>query len=238
MFRGRARRPTAVVRADAIAPAASRSIDHRHRVDLDQAARVGGKPHDLHHYEQAHESPLVVLVPLAILAAGSIFAGYPFKEIFAGHAVESFFRDSLKLAPGIIDAMHHVPGLVAWLPTIMMAVGLAIAYQFYIRRPDIPVALAQQQDVLYRFLLNKWYFDEIYDYLFVRPTIWLGRVLWKYGDEWLIDGFGPDGISARVIDVTRGVVRLQTGYLYHYAFAMLIGVAALVTWFMFAGGPH
>jgi NADH-quinone oxidoreductase subunit L len=197
-----------------------------------------GKPHDPQHHEQARESPLVVLVPLAILAAGSIFAGYPFKEIFAGHAVESFFRDSLKLAPGIIDAMHHVPALVAWLPTLMMAVGLAIAYQFYIRRPDIPESLARQHEPLYRFLLNKWYFDEIYDFLFVRPTIWLGRVLWKYGDGWLIDGFGPDGVSARVIDVTRGVVRLQTGYLYHYAFAMLIGVAALVTWFMFAGGPH
>ena len=89
---------------------------------------------------------------------------------------------------------------------------------------------------LYRFLLNKWYFDELYDLLFVRPALWLGRVLWKGGDGWLIDGFGPDGVSARVLDVTRNVVRLQTGYLYHYAFAMLIGVAALITWFMFAGG--
>jgi NADH-quinone oxidoreductase subunit L len=92
--------------------------------------------------------------------------------------------------------------------------------------------------VLYRFLLNKWYFDEIYDVLIVRPTLWLGRLLWKGGDGWLIDGFGPDGVSARVLDVTRNVVRLQTGYMYHYAFAMLIGVAAFITWFMFAGGGH
>jgi NADH-quinone oxidoreductase subunit L len=197
-----------------------------------------GRPRDPHHYEGAHESPLVVLVPLAILAAGSLFAGYPFKEIFAGHDVESFFRDSLKLAPGIIDAIHHVPTWVALSPTVMMFLGLGVAYHFYLRRPDIPEQLARQHEPLYRFLLNKWYFDEIYDFLFVRPTLWLGRLLWKGGDGWLIDGFGPDGVSARVIDVTRNVVRLQTGYLYHYAFAMLIGVAALATWFMFAGGAH
>ena len=109
----------------------------------------------------------------------------------------------------------------------MMIVGFLVACQFYVRRPDIPEALARDQAVLYRFLLNKWYFDEIYDFLFVRPAMWLGRVFWKGGDGFVIDGFGPDGVSARVLDVTRNVVRLQTGYLYHYAFAMLIGVAAL-----------
>jgi len=76
--------------------------------------------------------------------------------------------------------------------------------------------------------------DELYDAIFVRPAKWLGRLLWKGGDGWLIDGFGPDGVSARVLDVTRNVMRLQTGYLYHYAFAMLIGAAAFITWFMFA----
>jgi len=105
------------------------------------------------------------------------------------------------------------------------------------RRPDIPAALAREQGVLYRFLLNAWYFDRIYDFLFVRPTMWLGRLFWKGGDGFVIDGFGPDGVSARVLDVTRNVVRLQTGYLYHYAFAMLIGVAFFVTWFMFLGAP-
>ena len=117
-----------------------------------------------------------------------------------------------------------------------MALGFAVAWQFYIRRPDLPAELARQHELLYRFLLNKWYFDELYDLIFVRPTMRLGRFLWKDGDGWLIDGFGPDGVSARVLDVTRNVVRLQTGYLYHYAFAMLIGVAALITWFMFARG--
>jgi NADH-quinone oxidoreductase subunit L len=196
-----------------------------------------GEPHDRHHYEAAHESPMVMLAPLAFLAAGSIFAGYPFYQLFAGHGVAEFFRESLRLAPGntVLDDLHHVPRLIALLPTLMMLAGFAVAYRFYIQRPDLPVEFARQHEVLHRFLLNKWYFDEIYDVLLVRPTLWLGRLLWKGGDEKVIDGLGPDGVSARVLDVTRNVVRLQTGYLYHYAFAMLIGVAALITWFMFAG---
>jgi NADH-quinone oxidoreductase subunit L len=194
-----------------------------------------GTPHDRHHYEEAHESPYVMLIPLLALAAGSILSGLPFKTLFAGDGIAGFFRDSLKQGGAIIDAMHHAPLAVVALPTAMMAVGFLIAWQFYIRNPRIPEALAQQHDVLYRFLLNKWYFDEIYEIVFVGPTKWLGRLLWKGGDGWLIDGFGPDGVSARVLDVTRNVVRLQTGYLYHYAFAMLIGAAALITYFMFAG---
>ena len=196
-----------------------------------------GEPHDREHYDHARESPLVILIPLGVLAAGSILAGFPFKELFAGHGVEGFFREALKFADGnkILEEMHHVPATVAWLPTLMMVLGFAVAWLFYIQKPYLPVELARQHDVLYRFLLNKWYFDEIYDVIFVRPAKWLGRALWKGGDGWLIDGFGPDGVSARVLDVTRNVVRLQTGYLYHYAFAMLIGAAALITWFMFAG---
>jgi len=196
-----------------------------------------GVPHDRHHYDAAHESPKVVLIPLAVLAIGSIFAGYPFAEIFTGHGVSHFFRESLTFGPEnkVLDEMHHVSALIAFLPTVMMALGFLVAWHFYIRQPQIPHQLAQQHDLLYRFLLNKWYFDEVYDFIFTRPAIRLGRLLWKGGDGWLIDGFGPDGVSARVLDVTRNVVRLQTGYLYHYAFAMLIGAAALITWFMFAG---
>jgi NADH-quinone oxidoreductase subunit L len=194
-----------------------------------------GSPHDRHHYEEACESPMVMLVPLGFLALGSIFAGFPFREIFAGGAVADFFRDSLKLTTTehLLKEMHHVPYLIGLAPTLMMALGFVIAWEFYMRRPELPVELARQHAPLYRFLLNKWYFDELYDLIIVRPTLWLGRIFWKYGDGWLIDGFGPDGVSARVLEVTRGVVRLQTGYVYHYAFAMLIGVAALITWFMF-----
>jgi len=198
-----------------------------------------GEPHDRHHYEAARESPLVMLVPLAVLAIGAVGAGWAFWPIFEGRGAEEFFRGSLMVASDnhVLEEMEHVSLAVKAAPSVMMVIGAFLAIQFYLLRPDIPASLARDQGVLYRFLLNAWYFDRIYDYLFVRPALWLGRLLWKGGDGFVIDGFGPDGVSARVLDVTRNVVRLQTGYLYHYAFAMLIGVAAFVTWFMFAG-PH
>jgi NADH-quinone oxidoreductase subunit L len=195
-----------------------------------------GEPHDQEHYEAAHEAPLWMLVPIGILAVGSILAGFPFKELFAGSGVEEFFRESLKMNPHIIEDMEGIPEWAKFLPTAMMALGFVVSWLFYIRRPYLPVELARQQPLLYNFLLNKWYFDELYDLIFVRPAKWIGRFLWKFGDGYIIDGFGPDGVSARVLDVTRNVVRLQTGYLYHYAFAMLIGVAGLITWFMFGVG--
>jgi NADH-quinone oxidoreductase subunit L len=197
-----------------------------------------GEPHDHHHYEGAHESPLVMLIPLAILAIGSIAAGWPFLGLFEGHGAEEFFRESLKFGSGntVLEDMERLPLAVTLAPTVMMIGGFLVAWQFYIRRPDIPEGLARDQGVLYRFLLNAWYFDKIYDVIFVHPALWIGRLFWKGGDGFVIDGFGPDGVSARVLDVTRNVIRLQTGYLYHYAFAMLIGVAGFVTWVMFAGG--
>jgi NADH-quinone oxidoreductase subunit L len=195
-----------------------------------------GEPHDRKHYEAAHEAPYWMLAPLAVLGAGSILAGFPFKELFAGHGVGEFFRESLKNNAHILEEMHHIPAMIAYLPTVMMAVGFLVSWLFYIRRPYLPVELAGQHPLLYKFLLNKWYFDELYDLIFVRPAKWIGRFLWKVGDGKIIDGLGPDGISARVMDITRGAVRIQTGYLYHYAFAMLIGVAGLITWFIFGLG--
>jgi len=199
-----------------------------------------GQPHDEAHHEAAKESPATMLIPLFVLALGCVLAGFPFAGIFAGQGVEGFFGESLAIGGGntILEDMHHVSKVISMLPTVLMACGFAVALLFYIQRPELPVELARQHAALYRFLLNKWYFDELYDTVIVRPTLWLGRLLWKGGDGWLIDGFGPDGVSARVLDVTRNVVRLQTGYMYHYAFAMLIGVAAFITWFMFAGGGH
>ncbi|RIK97555.1 MAG: NADH-quinone oxidoreductase subunit L [Proteobacteria bacterium] len=195
-----------------------------------------GEPHDVKHYEAAHEAPLTMLVPLAILAAGSILAGFPFKDVFVGHGVDEFFRESLSLKAGILDEMHHLPATVVYLPTLMMVAGFLVSWLFYIRRPYLPVELATQHPLLYKFLLNKWYFDELYEVIFVRPAKWIGYTLWKKGDGFLIDGFGPDGVSARVLDATRAAVKVQSGYLYHYAFAMLIGVAGLMTWFMFGLG--
>jgi NADH-quinone oxidoreductase subunit L len=182
-----------------------------------------------------HESPQVMLVPLYLLAAGALFAGLLFAPYFIGHDEAHFWGQGIFRAADnkIIEEMHHVPAWVVWSPFVAMVLGFALAYLFYIRRTDLPGKLAQQHWPLYKFLLNKWYFDELYDFIFVNPAKWLGRFLWKRGDGWLIDGFGPDGVSAWVVDVTQRVVRLQTGYLFHYAFAMLVGVAALVTWFMF-----
>jgi NADH-quinone oxidoreductase subunit L len=178
-----------------------------------------------------HESPVVMMVPLYVLAAGALFAGIVFSGMFIGSGAEAFWKHAV-----VLPLEEHAPAIwIAVLPTVMMLIGVAVAVWFYLVDPRVPRLLARRNDWLYRFLLNKWYFDELYDVLFVRSAKWIGRFLWKMGDGWLIDGFGPDGVSARVLDVTARVVRLQSGYLYHYAFAMLIGVAALVTWLMFAG---
>jgi len=194
-----------------------------------------GEPHDRHHYDEAKESPITVLIPLGLLAVGALVAGFVFKGVFVGEGIGEFFRASISQSEEIIETIHHSPAWVVWSPFVMMVLGFALAWQFYIRDPSIPVGLAQRHDMLYRFLLNKWYFDELYNLIFVRPAFRLASVLWRQGDGRIIDGLGPDGISARVLDVTRNVVRLQSGYLYHYAFAMLIGAAALITWFMFSG---
>ena len=210
-----------------------------HAVHGSAVRPVDVAPHGHHdpHEHTPHESPLTMLVPLAVLALGALVAGLAFKEAFIGHGYDAFWKGALTTAPDnkILDEMHHVPALVVWSPAVMMLLGLLLAVWFYIRDPQQPARLAAQHPFLYRFLLNKWYFDELYDAVFVRPAMWLGRFFWKRGDGWLIDGFGPDGVAARVVDVTRGVVRLQTGYVYHYAFAMLIGVAALITWYLTGG---
>ncbi|MGB3502386.1 MAG: NADH-quinone oxidoreductase subunit L [Mesorhizobium sp.] len=185
----------------------------------------------MHH---VHESPMIMLTPLFVLAFGALFAGVIFHEYFIGHHYEAFWKAALFLLPEnhILHDFHSVPMWVKLAPFVAMILGFAGAWYCYIRRPSFPKDLAAQHRGLYAFLLNKWYFDELYDFLFVRPAKRLGFFLWKRGDGWLIDGFGPDGISARVQDLTARVVKVQTGYLYHYAFAMLIGVAALVTWMM------
>ncbi len=194
--------------------------------------------HDDHHgHGPAHESPRVMLIPLAALAVGAVFAGMMYKHWFIGGGFEGFWKESLFTAKDntILEDMEHVPWLVSLLPFLMMAGGFAVAYYMYVVNRSAPATLARSNPLLYRFLLNKWYFDELYDLLFVRPAFWIGRVFWKGGDGAIIDGLGPDGVSARVLDVTRNVVRLQTGYVYHYAFAMLLGVAALATWYLFGG---
>ncbi len=195
------------------------------------------KPEVLSHM---HESPPVMIVPLLILSLGALGAGFLFKGLFIGEEHAAFWRNSLFTTPDnhILEALHHVPFWVEISPTVLMAIGLGLAYLMYMVMTGLPAILASSLRPIYLFLLNKWYFDELYDFLFTRPSFAIGRFLWKTGDGAVIDGIGPDGVSARVLDVTQRVIRLQTGYVYHYAFAMLIGVALLATYFMFAaGGP-
>jgi len=188
------------------------------------------------HPLKPHESPLVMLVPLGALSLGALVAGMAFEEQFTGHEVGHFFKASIVQDSAVLDAMHHVPGWVAASPILAMLLGFVFAFWFYVWDPKKPAQLAANQPLLYNFLLNKWYFDELYGFLFVRPAKWLGRFFWHGGDERIIDGLGPNGISARVMDATGYVVRIQTGFVYHYAFAMLLGVAALVSWTLFRGG--
>ena len=126
-------------------------------------------------------------------------------------------------------------GFAKQLPTLLMVFGFLVAVLFYVLAPSIPPRLAQVARPLYELLLNKWYFDELYDMIFVRPAFWLGRLFWKGGDGAIIDRLGPDGVAARVVDMTGRVVKLQSGYIYHYAFAMLVGLAAVITWYVAAG---
>ncbi|NDW06534.1 NADH-quinone oxidoreductase subunit L [Jiella pacifica] len=197
-----------------------------------------GKPRasaDVMHH--IHESPWVMLVPLFVLAAGALFAGILFEGAFIGEGYGEFWHAALFTGSDnhVLHDMHEISFWIAFLPTLCMVVGFVTAYFFYIARPSLAKQTADRNRGLYQFLLNKWYFDELYDFLFVQPAQRVGRFLWRTGDGKVIDGFGPDGVSARVMDVTGRVVKLQSGYLYHYAFAMLIGVAALVTWMMLGG---
>jgi NADH-quinone oxidoreductase subunit L len=217
--------------------------DAHETADAHAAAAHGHDDHAAddhgHHALDPHESPNTMMIPLYVLSVGALFAGLAFKGAFIGHDSGEFWRTSLFFGPEnhILHEMHEIPEWVGLLPSLMMAGGALIAYWFYIVSPGIPVALAQRFQPLYQFLLNKWYFDELYDFLFVRPAFWLGRLFWKGGDGAIIDGVGPDGVAARVLDGTSWVVRLQTGYIYNYAFAMLIGLAAIITWYL-VGGVH
>ena len=185
-----------------------------------------------------HESPPVMLVPLIILALGTLFAGFTFYDFFIGDEQAVFWGDSIFTAAEnkVLRDLHEVPRWVKLSPLVMMLAGFTFAWVMYIRRPTLPAQLATEHDLIYKLLLNKWYIDEIYNFIFVRPVKWLARLFWKGGDGAVIDGFGPDGIAASVLYFTRRAVGLQTGFVYHYAFAMLLGIAGLVSWFMLTGG--
>jgi NADH-quinone oxidoreductase subunit L len=182
-----------------------------------------------------HESPWTILVPLGVLSAGAILAGFLFHGPFidAEQGVR-FWGASIAFDSHLAHAAHQVPLWVKLAPGTVMLIGFLVALQAYIRRPELPARFVGQWGVLYRFLYNKWYFDELYDIVFVRPSLWLGRIFWKKGDEGTIDRFGPDGVSALVQSGTLVTARIQSGYLYTYALTMLLGLAGLATWMMMA----
>jgi proton-translocating NADH-quinone oxidoreductase, chain L len=178
-----------------------------------------------------HESPWTMLVPLALLSVGAVFAGFVFHHAFLEDA--GFWGSSIAWNEHLMHAMHEVPLWVKLTATIVMLIGLLVAWMAYIRDPSIPGRMAEQLGPVYRFLYNKWYFDELYHFLFVRPAFWLGRLFWKRGDVGIIDRFGPDGAAWVVQQGSVFARRVQSGYLNTYALVMLLGLVAAVTWVLF-----
>ena len=196
-----------------------------------------GAPRADHHtMEHVHESPLVMLVPLLLLAVGAMFAGAVFAPSFIGHHWEEFWNGAIVNAPGneIMHHVHEVPGWVPLAPTIVGLGGIALAYVMYMFAPSLPGALARAFPGVHRFLLNKWYFDELYDAIFVRPAQALARGFWKIGDVRIIDGV-PNGLAASVAGAARQAVALQTGRVASYAFTMIVGLVVLVSLLLFGG---
>ncbi|MEA3042519.1 MAG: NADH-quinone oxidoreductase subunit [Sphingomonadales bacterium] len=214
--------------------------DHHDHPDAEDAG------HDTHAHEAGareipagtggyhpHESPWTILVPLALLSLGAVATGMVFHEALIGpEAGAHFWHGSVAFSEHLAHEMHLVPLWVKLSASAAMVTGFLIAFYAYIRNTAFPAAFVDQFGILYRFLLNKWYFDELYDVLLVRPSLWLGRLLWKKGDEGTIDRFGPDGAARLIVGGTRLTGRIQTGYLYTYALVMLLGVAAAMTWVM------
>ena len=175
-----------------------------------------------------HESPWTMRIPLLVLAIGSIVAGYLFTHAFVDG--QDFWAGSIAFNYDLIHAVHEVPYWVKYSSTVVMLIGLAIAWLAYIRYTDWPERFVNQFRVLHAFLYNKWYIDELYDTIFVKPAFAIGRFFWKRGDKGFIDRFGPDGVSG-LVAIGSGVARrFQSGYLYTYALVMLIGLVAATTW--------
>jgi len=173
---------------------------------------------------------------LLALALGAVVAGYLFDDWFIGPDRDSFWRGSIfNLGQVDLAEPKTLNQWVVWAPLIVTAIGFLSAWWMYIRREGMGARIAARRGPIWSFLYNKWYFDELYDAVFVRAARWLGDLLWKGGDQRLIDGLGPDGVSALSYAAGRRTGRLQTGYVYHYAFVMLVGVVALLSYALWLG---
>ena len=178
--------------------------------------------------EETHESPLIMLIPLILLSVGAIFAGYMFKDLFVGHdEVNNFWQGSIFFLNPL--STEHPPLWFLVLTPILVILSIPIAYYLFVKNKDLPNQIANVNRPLYQFLLNKWYFDELYYSLIVKPSKSLGLFLWKFFDIKLIDGFGPDGISAFIKKCSLKANKFQSGFIYQYAFVMLVGFSALLT---------
>ena len=191
---------------------------------------------DHHTWDHAHESGPVVLIPLYVLGAGAALSGFIAYDWYVGHDWQHFWGTqsiAVKLTGEVLHHAHDVPLWVELAPLAFALGGIAVSYMYYITMPWLPAATVRRFPAIYALFYNKWYFDEIYDAVFVQPALAIGRFFWKKGDGAVIDGLGPDNIAARSQDMAGVLSRFQSGYLYHYAFVMLVGVAALVTYFMY-----
>ena len=183
-----------------------------------------------------HESPKSMIVPLMVLAFGACFAGIAGYGWFIGAGADEFWADTILILPThtALEDSHHVPMWVKYLPLAVGALGIATAYLMYMFVPTLPAMVAGAIRPVYKFVHNKWYFDELYNAIFVRPAFQIGRELWKTGDKAIIDGLGPNGVASAADETAQRVSSIQSGYLYHYAFSMLIGVVLMVSWYLFA----
>tara|TARA_B100000123_G_scaffold84562_1_gene61072 strand:+ start:1536 stop:3467 length:1932 start_codon:yes stop_codon:yes gene_type:complete len=184
--------------------------------------------------DHVHESPIVMLIPLFVLALGAIFSGWYFYNDFVGYNWKEFWGNSIFISEKhkAFKLAHYVPLWVKYLPIFLAILGILCAYLFYILNPNLPKILSKKVSLIYNLFFNKWYFDELYDYLFVKSFIKFGNYFWKKGDEGTIDRFGPNGISKLVKNISSKSIIIQSGYIYHYAFAMLIGLVVLITWLL------
>ncbi len=193
-----------------------------------------GKPRaDRHVMEHVHESPFVMTGPLILLAIGALVNGFVFRHEFIGEGWREFWRGAIVITANnhVLENMEHLPGWVGPAPTVVGLAGIALAYLAYVFVPGIPAAFARVFRPVYLLVYNKWYFDELYDAIFVRPAFWLARNLWRIGDATLIDG-APNGLAEVASGSSRQVVKIQTGSIAVYAFVMLIGVVVLVGLYM------
>ena len=178
--------------------------------------------------EEAHESPWVMLLPLILLSLGAIFAGFTFKELFVGYGGASeFWGQSIFFLEPL--SKDHPPTWFLFLTPLLVIISIPVSYYLFVKNKDLPNAIIKNNQPLYKFLLNKWYFDELYEYLFIRPIKRSGLFLWKFFDVKIIDRFGPDGISALIKKLSIRANKFQSGYIYQYAFVMLLGFSAFLT---------